>query len=385
MIREWIKNKKRICLLGAAILVAAACLAMTVGAKEDSFVSWDGASKSNEVAVSLRLQDKEELEDVETFQVNFILEGDDIDKVEFTFDSGLKDNEEIPVKKAFYENGILSVYVSGRETVLGRASLKLGKIKVESDSDVTISFDSCKTVDRFHTSGEIEYPGDDLLPYTMELSVPKEPEDPSDKPVGPTEDPEDPTEETTKKPEEPTGTAEEPTEETTEEPEDTTEAPEEQETRDHGSSSGRAPANTPGRWNKGGDNWTFMKLDGTLAKNEWVGVNGTWYWMDENGHMKTGWIHQQGTWYFCDSTGAMRTGWVSDQGTWYYCDYSGAMKTGWISDHTYWYYLNDNGSMKTGWLEKDGKWYYLEPDGKMAANTVTPDGYQLDRNGVWVK
>lgn len=379
MIRDWIRNKKKWILFGVAAMTAATCLVMTAGAKEDSFVIWSSTSKKNEVAVSLRMQDDEELEDVVTFQVKFKLEGESIEHVEFVFDSGLK-NKDIPVKKAFYNNGILSVYVSGRDTVLERSAFKLGKIKVESEKDVTITYveDSGLTVDRFHTSGRILQLGN-TESYTMKLSV--EDSDPADPPKESSEENTDPPENPSDTPSvTPPETPEKPTNTPSEEPEE----PETETSRSH-SSSGSASSGTPGQWKKNGDSWTFVKPDGTRVKSEWVEANGIWYWIDENGQMKTGWIDNQGTWYYCDPSGAMKTGWVNVQGTWYYCNTNGAMKTGWIMDRTCWYYLNDNGSMRTGWMEKEGKWYYLGSDGKMVTDDVTPDGYRVDKNGVWVK
>ena len=53
-----------------------------------------------------------------------------------------------------------------------------------------------------------------------------------------------------------------------------------------------------------------------------------------------------------------------------------------------WCYIDINAGMKTGWQLVDGKWRYFNPvsggtKGKMAVNTKTPDGYNVDSNGVW--
>ena len=61
-----------------------------------------------------------------------------------------------------------------------------------------------------------------------------------------------------------------------------------------------------------------------------------------------------------------------------------------------WYYLhtqydNTRGHMYTGWHEIDGKWYYFNTAadkgtlGAILANTTTPDGYQVDANGAWIR
>ena len=71
-------------------------------------------------------------------------------------------------------------------------------------------------------------------------------------------------------------------------------------------------------------------------------------------------------------------------GTWYFLNGSGAMKTGWVQDGSTWYYLQSSGAMKTGWLNDNGTWYYLNASGAMLANT-TVDGYKLGASGAWVK
>ena len=44
----------------------------------------------------------------------------------------------------------------------------------------------------------------------------------------------------------------------------------------------------------------------------------------------------------------MKTGWLKD-GSWYYLDETGVMRTGWKQVDGNWYYLNDLGAMQTGW------------------------------------
>lgn len=85
-----------------------------------------------------------------------------------------------------------------------------------------------------------------------------------------------------------------------------------------------AAAESAGTWEANGDEWSFRLPDGSYVKSAWRKINNEWYVFDANGYMITGWF-------------------------------------------------------------KDGdKWYYLDESGKMLYNRVTPDGYQLDINGVWV-
>ncbi|MBT9812142.1 MULTISPECIES: hypothetical protein [Clostridia] len=46
--------------------------------------------------------------------------------------------------------------------------------------------------------------------------------------------------------------------------------------------------------------------------------------------------------------------------------------------------------MYTGWHQIDGKWYYFNTEdgakqGMMLKNTVTPDGYPVNEQGVWIQ
>ena len=59
----------------------------------------------------------------------------------------------------------------------------------------------------------------------------------------------------------------------------------------------------------------------------------------------------------------------------------------WIQDSTGWKVRQDDETYLTNqWYQNtDGKWYYIGADGYMMVNATTPDGYQVDANGVWIQ
>ena len=116
-----------------------------------------------------------------------------------------------------------------------------------------------------------------------------------------------------------------------------------------------------GKWVKAADGirWWYQNPDGTWPANGWAQL--PW-----NG--KT-------DWYYFDAEGYMVTGWVTWENNRYYLHP--------ISDGT-------QGYMYTGWHEIEGKWYYFRPEsggpqGSLFVNGTTPDGYNVDANGVWIQ
>ena len=69
-------------------------------------------------------------------------------------------------------------------------------------------------------------------------------------------------------------------------------------------------------------------------------------------------------------------------GEWVY-SLNGELKTGWKLINNKWYFMNNNGIMQREWVKSNGIWYYLLNNGEMAVNTLTPDGYKVDQNGMW--
>ncbi len=110
------------------------------------------------------------------------------------------------------------------------------------------------------------------------------------------------------------------------------------------------------------------------------------------------WIQDEKGWWYKFSSGTYpRNGWAKLpwQGIeyWYYFDTDGYMKMGWLESSGSYYYLNpiigtNSGKMLTGWQLIDQKWYYFSTEqgakeGSLLRNTVTPDNYQVDQDGVW--
>ena len=116
---------------------------------------------------------------------------------------------------------------------------------------------------------------------------------------------------------------------------------------------------------------------------------------------KSHWMMDEHGWWlrFADNTypkgsvrdsGSVSHCWEQINGKWWAFDEAGYAKTGWLRDEDYggWFYMDLERGMQTGWVLLDGAWYYFNPnsDGKrgiMYAGQRTPDGYYVDKNGVW--
>ncbi len=83
---------------------------------------------------------------------------------------------------------------------------------------------------------------------------------------------------------------------------------------------------------------------------------------------------------------------------WYHFNDVGYMQTGWLTDtdgHRYYLHPVSDGSqgyMYTGWHLIENKWYYFtvtktskNPVGSLLTNSVTPGGYRVGADGVWIQ
>ncbi len=91
--------------------------------------------------------------------------------------------------------------------------------------------------------------------------------------------------------------------------------------------------------------------------------------------------------YYSAPAPAVNYGWQYDNiGGWWYLNPDGTYPAGgWLNIDGIWYCFNDVGYMRTGWIQSaNGSWYYCDSSGAMLTNTITPDGYYVDANGVWI-
>ena len=144
-------------------------------------------------------------------------------------------------------------------------------------------------------------------------------------------------------------------------------------------------------WFKDKDNWYLLDTKGAMLTG-WQTIDGKKYFLDANGAMMTGWYKEETT-AQSSTTAVTNTTTTNDSTTnatktenWYYLNNDGSMKTGWFSDGGKWYYLNTDGIMQKGWLISSNSKYYLNTDGTMATGTKTIDGkeYKFTINGVLI-
>lgn len=179
-----------------------------------------------------------------------------------------------------------------------------------------------------------------------------------------------------------------------------------------------------GRDGKMIDGWYYTEYE-----NKATGYKSNGWKYGEAGVVKKGWVKSGGKWYFTSAEGDMYRDSINFVGDskdaptypsssdyrgadgyidWdayeaavaqyrkdyeefyrkntYVFDANGVMVTGWYaSKDTYgttWYYTNEDGTAYEGWVKSGNNYYYIDR-GVMLTNTLTPDGYYVDVNGVW--
>ncbi len=118
--------------------------------------------------------------------------------------------------------------------------------------------------------------------------------------------------------------------------------------------------------------WRYQNKDGSYASNCWKLIGGLWYSFDQSGYMRTGWYFESldGYWYYLKADGSMAVGWQQIDGKWYYFNPMTIGITGWNRLNDIW---------KFSVMDNPGV-----PQGAMYQSQMTPDGYQVDDQGVWV-
>lgn len=143
----------------------------------------------------------------------------------------------------------------------------------------------------------------------------------------------------------------------------------------------------------GGGSSSGPKAGGTVNAGAGPGSDGTetgtWKFKEEN--QTWSYQYKDGT-YAADRWEQI---FYNGDPEWYYFGQDGLMKTGWYTDpdgHTFYLYPvadGNRGRMMTGWSLIDGKWYYFNTisdgtRGSLLRNTVTPDNYRVDQDGIWI-
>lgn len=105
-----------------------------------------------------------------------------------------------------------------------------------------------------------------------------------------------------------------------------------------------AASSREGKWIKSqSGKWWYRNPDGTYPSGKWQQIDGTWYYFDSKGWMKTGWIKSGGDWFYLKKDGTRKTGWQKYKNNWYFFDKYGVMQTGQIKVKGTLYYMGIDG------------------------------------------
>ena len=135
---------------------------------------------------------------------------------------------------------------------------------------------------------------------------------------------------------------------------------------------GKWVSNSVGKW--------YEYSDGTYENSGFKKIENETYYFTSNGYVKTGWLSVNNNWYFFKNSGCMVTSnWAGS----YYMGSEGKMKTNAFTPDGY--YVNKDGVyLRNQKITVDGKDYYLNASGTIAKNQWVGD-YFIDMNGNVVK
>ena len=120
-------------------------------------------------------------------------------------------------------------------------------------------------------------------------------------------------------------------------------------------------------WKNDAKGWWVEDTSGWYAKNEWVKIDGKWYFFCADGYMDYS-EYRDGCWLGADGA------WVEE------------FKGGhWMQDSKGWWYEDESGWYpKSQWLWIDGSCYYFGSDGYIYTNRYV-DGSWVGADGAWIK
>ena len=144
------------------------------------------------------------------------------------------------------------------------------------------------------------------------------------------------------------------------------------------------------QWIEHQGDWYYLNSYGAGAVKCWRLKDGKYRYLGADGKMKTScWVKDYGIWYYLKADGTRyESSWAKIGNSWYWFGGSGAMaQNRWLTlaDGKTYHFTSSGAMSSNRWIQSDGKWYYVGSDGAMLTNTVTPDGYRVNADGVWVQ
>ena len=143
-------------------------------------------------------------------------------------------------------------------------------------------------------------------------------------------------------------------------------------------------------WKQDEKGWRYLMGTGNYAANTWFkDADGKWYYFNIGGYMVTDketpdgyYVNADGVWDGNASTIVnQKSGGPGENSA------SNTSQEGWEQFGDTWKYkLSDGSYVTNAWKQDtDGKWYYFGGDSLMVTSQTTPDGYHVDKDGVWVE